>query len=179
MVGHRDETSLKERRAAAQRNKLPSTVSQCAQREWLYLTRKCHLGPPAPQRSPAWGAAPSFHMPWGHTYHPDSLSKKVREGHSILKTWIVSKSPPSWIIALSWLRGLLTRWSYAPCHVGPPKVDRWVIVKSSDKTWCARRGNGKPLQYSHENPMNSIKRQKDPTPTRSEDAYYATEEQCS
>lgn len=63
MVGHRDETSLKERRAAAQRNKLPSTVSQCAQREWLYLTRKCHLGPLAPQRSPAWGAAPSFHMP--------------------------------------------------------------------------------------------------------------------
>ena len=33
-----------------------------------------------------------------------------------------------------------------------------------DKTWSTREGNGKPLQYSClENPMNSIKRQKDRT----------------
>ena len=52
-----------------------------------------------------------------------------------------------------------------PCHAGPPKVDRWVIVKSFDNTWCAGRGNGKPLQYScHKRPMNSIKRQEDPHP---------------
>ena len=31
-----------------------------------------------------------------------------------------------------------------------------------DKTWPTKEGNGKPLQYSClENPMNSIKRQKD------------------
>ena len=37
-----------------------------------------------------------------------------------------------------------------------------VIVESSDKTWSAGEGNGKPLQYSClENPMNSMKRQKD------------------
>ena len=49
-----------------------------------------------------------------------------------------------------------------PCHAGPPKVDRWVIAKSFDNTWCAGRGNGKPLQYScHKKPMTSIKRQKD------------------
>ena len=42
--------------------------------------------------------------------------------------------------------------------------DRRVMVKSSDKTWSTGVGNGKPLQYScHENPMNSIKRQKDRT----------------
>ena len=36
------------------------------------------------------------------------------------------------------------------------------MVKSSDKTWSTGVGNGKPLQYScHENPMNSIRRQKD------------------
>ena len=37
-------------------------------------------------------------------------------------------------------------------------------MKSSDKTWSTGEGNGKPLQYSHlENPMNSMKRQKDKT----------------
>ena len=37
-----------------------------------------------------------------------------------------------------------------------------VMVKSSDKTWSTGEGNGKPLQYSClENPMNSMKMQKD------------------
>ena len=40
----------------------------------------------------------------------------------------------------------------------------WVKVESSDKTWSTGEGNGKPLQYSYlENPMNSMKRQKDRT----------------
>ena len=39
-----------------------------------------------------------------------------------------------------------------------------VKVESSDKTWFTGEGNGKPLQYSClENPMNSMKRQKDGT----------------
>ena len=38
------------------------------------------------------------------------------------------------------------------------------MVESSDKMWPTGEGNGKPLQYScHENPMNSMKRQKDRT----------------
>ena len=42
--------------------------------------------------------------------------------------------------------------------------DRRVIVESSDKTWSTGQGNGKPLQYSClENPMDSMKRQKDRT----------------
>ena len=37
-------------------------------------------------------------------------------------------------------------------------------MESSDKTWSTGEGNGKPLQYSClENPMNSMKRQKDMT----------------
>ena len=37
-------------------------------------------------------------------------------------------------------------------------------VESSDKTWSTGEGNGKPLQYSClENPMNSMKSQKDMT----------------
>ena len=42
--------------------------------------------------------------------------------------------------------------------------DRWVMVESSDKMWPTGEGNGKPLQYSClENPMDSMKRQKDRT----------------
>ena len=37
-------------------------------------------------------------------------------------------------------------------------------MESSDKTWSTGEGNGKPLQYSClENPVNSMKRQKDRT----------------
>ena len=36
------------------------------------------------------------------------------------------------------------------------------MVESSDKMWSTGEGNSKPLQYSClENPMNSMKRQKD------------------
>ena len=38
------------------------------------------------------------------------------------------------------------------------------MVESSDKMWSTGEGNGKPLRYSClENPMNSMKRQKDRT----------------
>ena len=52
-------------------------------------------------------------------------------------------------------------------------------MESSDKTWSTGEGNDKPLQYSClENPMNSIKRQKDRTLKdefpRSVVAQYAT-----
>ena len=42
--------------------------------------------------------------------------------------------------------------------------DRRVMVERSDRMWSTGEGNGKPLQYSClENPMNSIRRQKDRT----------------
>ena len=60
--------------------------------------------------------------------------------------------------------------------------DRRVIVESSDKTWSTGQGNGKPLQYSClENPMDSMKRQKDRTLKdelpRRVGAQYATGEE--
>jgi len=60
--------------------------------------------------------------------------------------------------------------------------DEWVMVERSDKTWSTGEGNGKPLQYSClENPMNSMKRQKDRTLKdelpRSAGAQYATGDQ--
>ena len=65
-----------------------------------------------------------------------------------------------------------------PRHVG------WVIVESSDKMWSTGEGNGKLLQYSFlENPVNSMKRQKDRTLKdellRSVGAQYATGDQRS
>ena len=54
-------------------------------------------------------------------------------------------------------------------------------MESSDKTWSTGEGNGMPLQYSClENPMNSMKTQKDRTLKdelpRSVGAKYATRE---
>ena len=56
------------------------------------------------------------------------------------------------------------------------------MVESSDKTWSTGKGKGKPLQYSFlENPMNSIKMQKDRTLkdelARSVGAQHATGDQ--
>jgi len=48
-----------------------------------------------------------------------------------------------------------------PCRA---TQDEQVMVESSDKMGFTGEGNGKPLQYSClENPMNSMKRQKDRT----------------
>ena len=58
----------------------------------------------------------------------------------------------------------------------------YIMVESSDKTWSTGEGNCKPLKHSClENPMNSMKRQKDLTLkgelSRSVGAQYATGEQ--
>ena len=56
------------------------------------------------------------------------------------------------------------------------------MVESSDRTWSTGEGDGKPLQYfCLENPINSMKRQKDRTLkdelSRSVGAQYATGDQ--
>ena len=65
-----------------------------------------------------------------------------------------------------------------PCRA---TQDGRVMVERSDKAWPTGEGNGKPLQFSClENPMNSMKRQKDRTLkdelSGSEGAQYYTEE---
>ena len=57
-----------------------------------------------------------------------------------------------------------------------------VMMERSDRMWSTGEGNGKPLQYSClENPMDSMKRQKDRTLKeelpRSVGAGYATGDQ--
>ena len=66
-----------------------------------------------------------------------------------------------------------------PCRA---TQDGQVLVESSDQKWFTGEGNDKPLQYSClENPMNSMKRQKDMTLKdeflRSVGAQYATGEE--
>ena len=66
-----------------------------------------------------------------------------------------------------------------PCRASQ---DGRVMVESSDKMWSTGEGNGKPLQYSClENPMNSMKKQKDSTLKdelpRLVGAQYATRDQ--
>ena len=66
-----------------------------------------------------------------------------------------------------------------PCRA---TQDRWVMVESSDKMWPTGEGNGKPFQHSWlENPVNSMKRQKDMTLRdelpRSVGAQYATRQE--
>ena len=61
----------------------------------------------------------------------------------------------TWTTALS---NSVELWAM-PCRA---TQDGRVMVESSDKTWSTGEGNGKPIQYSClENPMNSMKRQKD------------------
>ena len=49
-------------------------------------------------------------------------------------------------------------------HALGANQDGWVMVERSDRMWSTGEGNGKPLWYSClENPMNSMKRQKDRT----------------
>jgi len=65
-----------------------------------------------------------------------------------------------------------------PCRATQDKV----MMEKSHKMWPTGEGNGKPLQYSClENPMNSMKRQKDRTLKdelpRLVDAQYATGDQ--
>ena len=47
-------------------------------------------------------------------------------------------------------------------HACEATQDGWVMVERSDKMWSTGEGNDKRLHYSClENPMNSMKRQKD------------------
>ena len=72
--------------------------------------------------------------------------------------------------------------SIKPNHACRATQDGRVMVERPDRMWSTGEGNGKPLQYSClENPMNSMKRQKDRTLKdelpRSVGAQYATGDQ--
>ena len=89
-------------------------------------------------------------------------------------SWAI-REVPIWTTALS---NSVKLWAMS-CRA---TQDRRVIVENFDKTWSTGEGNGKPLQYSClENPMNSMKRQKDRTLKeelpRSVGAQHATGDQ--
>ena len=99
----------------------------------------------------------------------------------LCKVYAISLISPSWSLPCHGEGVCITPWSYEPCHPCRAIQDRWVIVKSSDKTWSAGGGNGKPSQYiCCENPTNYIKWEKDVTlrdePPGLEGIQYATAE---
>ena len=91
----------------------------------------------------------SFHKP----LNPSLSEDRQNENHNHRKlTNLIT-----WTTALSNSKKL---WDM-PCRA---TQDRQVMVESSDKMWSTGEGNDKPLQYSClENPINSMKRQKDRT----------------
>ena len=98
-----------------------------------------------------------------------------RYSGSCLCRLILTFGHNTWTTALS---NSMKLWAL-PCRA---TQDGRVMVESSDKSWSTGEGNGKPLQYSClENPMNSMKRQKDRTLKdelpRSVGAQYATGDQ--
>ena len=90
----------------------------------------------------------SFHKPLTLLHH-----RRQTENHNHRK----STNLITWTTALS---DSMKLWAML-CRA---TQDWWVMVESSDKTWSTGEGNGKQRQYSClENPMNSMKRQKDRT----------------
>ena len=120
---------------------------------------------------------PSFHLnqslPLGSFHKPliilHQRAETENHNHRKLNNLII------WTTALS---NSIKLWAM-PCR---NTQDRRVMVESSDNLWSTGEGNGKPLQYSClENPMNTMKRQKDRTLKdelpRSVGAQFATGDQ--
>ena len=91
--------------------------------------------------------------------------------------------PPSCFHILSFLSSGITLGSVGSLMAAREQTqDGQVMVESSDGMWSTGEGNGKPRQYyCLENPMNSMKRQKDRTLKdelpRSAGAQYVTGDQ--
>ena len=110
----------------------------------------------------------SFHKP---ASYPSPSEGRQTENHNHRKLTKL----------ITWTTTLFNSVKLWVMHCGATQ-DGWVMVESSDKMWSTGEGNGKPFQYScHENPMNSMKIQKDRTlkdePPRLVGAQYATGDQ--
>ena len=118
----------------------------------------------------------SFHSNEKVSFHSNLKKGNAKECSNYCTVALISHTSK---VMLKILPARLQQYvNHEPCSVGPPKV----MVESSDKTWSIGEGNGKPLQYfCLENPMNSMKRQKDRTMKgelpRSVGAQYAMGDQ--
>ena len=98
----------------------------------------------------------------------------------------VGTTGPDWFLTFSLSLSFFLKYKkfiFSYTHGGEfRQTQTELIVESSDKPWPTGEGNGKPLHHSClENPMNSMKRQKDRTVKdelpRSVVAQYATRDQ--
>ena len=119
----------------------------------LYNPMDCSTpGFPAHQNKnqfPPQSVSPIRKLPYASCPYPSVGRQDENNNHRKLTKLI------TWTTSLS---NSMKLWAM-PCRA---TQDGRVMVESSDKTWSTRERNGKPLQYSClENPMNSMKRQKD------------------
>ena len=88
----------------------------------------------------------------GQASHPSPSEGRQNENHSHRKLAKLITWTTAWSNSMKLSHAL---W-------GHPR--QRVVVERSDRMWSTGEGNGKPLQYSClENPMSSMKRQKDRT----------------
>ena len=107
----------------------------------------------SPEQDPVFPTASPAVRKLAQSSHPHPSDSRQNENHNYRK--IIKLI--NWTTAFS---SSVKPWAM-PCRI---TQDRWVMVENSDKVWSTGEGNGKPLQYSClENPMNSMKRQKDKT----------------
>ena len=103
-------------------------------------------------------------LPTASPSHPSSIRVQTKEARTTIS------QPPEWNHNHRKLTKMIT-WITAMCKT----MKLWAILcratqdrhvmKSSNKTWSTGEGNDKPLQHSClENPMSTLKRQKDMTP---------------
>ena len=100
---------------------------------------------------PTQSVTPIRNFPWASYTYPSEGRQNENHNHRKLIKLI------TWTTALS---NSMKIWA----TLSRATQDGEVMVESSDKMWSTGEGNGKPLQYSClENPMKSMKKQKDRT----------------
>ena len=114
-------------------------------------------GKPSQGGKPVQSQADLFPILQDHCFSPPSVESLDYDYSLYANNYRKLTKLITWTTALS---NSMKLWAM-PCRA---IQDRWVTMDSSDKMWSTGEGNGKPLKHSClENPMNSMKRQKDRT----------------
>ena len=117
-----------------------------------------------PEQDPAFPTAGPSHRKLAQASYPhpseDRQKKQELRSHSLQNE---NHSHRKLTKPITWITALCNSMKLQAMLCGATQDGR-VVVERSDQTWSTGEGNGKPPQYSClENPMNSMKMQKDRT----------------